>query len=77
MSFANDNNEPPWLNGELDLPTAVNAYERFWIERALKKNNGSVTRAAKDLCISWQFLGFILKNRQKGLHEAKTRKRRT
>lgn len=64
-----------WMDGEADLALAVWAYERYWIKKALEHNNGSVTAAAKDLGMSWQQLGFVLKGRQKGLHEAKTRKR--
>lgn len=66
-----------WLNKEKDLPTAVDAYERFWIERALENNKGTarpLTGAAEDLGITYQQLGFILRGRQKGLYKTTRRK---
>lgn len=55
------------LNKPCDLPAEVLKYEGTLIQRALAKANGSLTRAAALLSMSYQALAYILESRQKNL----------
>lgn len=55
------------LNKPCDLPAEVLKYEGTLIQRALAKANGSLTRAAAMLSMSYQALAYILESRQKDL----------
>lgn len=55
------------LNKPCDLPAEVLKYEGSLIKRALAKANGSLTRAAAMLSMSYQALAYILESRQKDL----------
>lgn len=55
------------LNKPCDLPAEVLKYEGLLIQRALSKANGSLTRAAAMLSMSYQALAYIIESRQKDL----------
>ncbi len=55
------------LNKPIELPVEVLKYEGLLIRRALWKSNGSFTRAAALLSMSYQALAYILESRQKDL----------
>jgi tetratricopeptide (TPR) repeat protein len=55
------------LNKPCDLPTEVLKFEASIIRQALSKANGSVTRAASLLSMSYQALAYILESRHKEL----------
>jgi tetratricopeptide (TPR) repeat protein len=55
------------LNKPCDLPTEVSKYEGILIRQALVKANGSLTRAASQLSLSYQALAYILESRHKDL----------
>ncbi len=55
------------LNKPIELPVEVLKYEGLLIRRALAKSNGSLTRAAALLSMSYQALAYILESRQKDL----------
>jgi tetratricopeptide (TPR) repeat protein len=55
------------LNKPCDLQSEVLNYEGILIKRALAKANGSLTRAAAMLSMSYQALAYILESRQKNL----------
>jgi hypothetical protein len=55
------------LNKPCDLQREVLKYEGTLIKRALAKANGSLTRAAALLSMSYQALAYILESRQKDL----------
>jgi hypothetical protein len=65
----------PWLGGEKDLPTAMKAYERFWVHQALVANTG-ITKAAQALGISHQELRWILDHRHSDLSYLSPKKKR-
>ncbi len=54
------------------LPEAVRGYEARFIKRALKEADGSVTRAAERLGISYQRLASLLDARHKDLASARS-----
>jgi Tfp pilus assembly protein PilF len=55
------------LNKPCDLQCEVLKFEGILIQRALAKANGSLTRAAALLSMSYQALAYILESRQKNL----------
>jgi len=55
------------LNKPCDLPSEVLKFEGSLIRQALVKANGSLTRAASLLSMSYQALGYILESRHKDL----------
>jgi tetratricopeptide (TPR) repeat protein len=55
------------LNKPCDLPTEVLKFEGSLIRQALAKANGSLTRAASQLSMSYQALAYILESRHKDL----------
>ena len=55
------------LNKPCDLPAEVLKYEGLLIRGALAKANGSLTRAAGLLSMSYQALAYIIESRQKDL----------
>ncbi|HEY8188681.1 MAG TPA: helix-turn-helix domain-containing protein, partial [Pyrinomonadaceae bacterium] len=55
------------LNKPCDLPTEVAKFEGSLIRQALVKANGSLTRAASQLSMSYQALAYILESRHKDL----------
>jgi Flp pilus assembly protein TadD len=55
------------LNKPCDLPAEVLKFEGSLIRQALAKANGSLTRAASLLSMSYQALAYILESRHKGL----------
>ena len=55
------------LNKPCDLQSEVLKFEGILIQRALAKANGSLTRAAALLSMSYQALAYILESRQKDL----------
>jgi tetratricopeptide (TPR) repeat protein len=55
------------LNKPCDLQAEVQNFEGTLIKRALAKANGSLTRAAAMLSMSYQALAYILESRQKNL----------
>ena len=55
------------LNKPCDLPAEVLKFEGSLIRRALAKANGSLTRAASLLSMSYQALAYILESRHKDL----------
>ena len=55
------------LNKPCDLPGEVMKYEGLLIRGALAKANGSLTRAASLLSMSYQALAYIIESRQKDL----------
>jgi tetratricopeptide (TPR) repeat protein len=55
------------LNKPCDLPSEVLKFEGSLIRRALAKANGSLTRAASQLSMSYQALAYILESRHKDL----------
>jgi len=57
----------PLLNKPCDLPTEVLKFEGGLIRQALAKANGSLTRAASLLSLSYQALAYILESRHKDL----------
>lgn len=59
-----------------DLPQAILKYERGLIRQALAKSNGSVTRAAHLLGISYQGLAYTIEARHKDLLRERTPIRR-
>jgi tetratricopeptide (TPR) repeat protein len=65
----------PDLDEYFTLPEAVLKYEARFIERALKEERGSVTRAARRLGLSHQTLGAILKTRHQNLLSKKPKTR--
>ena len=64
------------LNKPCDLQREVLKYEGTVIQRALAKANGSLTRAAALLSMSYQALAYILESRQKDLLNERTPIRR-
>jgi tetratricopeptide (TPR) repeat protein len=54
-------------DADFSLPEVVKAYEARFIEQALKEENGIITRAAKQLGITYQSFALMLKNRHKNL----------
>ncbi len=55
------------LNRPCDLPSEVLKFESTLIRQALAKANGSLTRAASLLSLSYQALAYILESRHKDL----------
>jgi tetratricopeptide (TPR) repeat protein len=55
------------FNKPCDLPTEVSKFEASLIRQALAKANGSLTRAAAQLSMSYQALAYILESRHKDL----------
>jgi tetratricopeptide (TPR) repeat protein len=55
------------LNKPCDLPSEVLKFEGSLIRQALAKANGSLTRAASQLSMSYQALAYILESRHKDL----------
>lgn len=55
------------LNKPCDLPSEVLRFEGSLIRQALAKANGSLTRAASQLSMSYQALAYILESRHKDL----------
>jgi DNA-binding NtrC family response regulator len=55
------------LNKPCDLPSEVLKFEGSLIRQALAKANGSLTRAASLLSMSYQALAYILESRHKDL----------
>lgn len=55
------------LNKPCDLPSEVMKFEGDLIRQALAKANGSLTRAAAQLSMSYQALAYILESRHKDL----------
>ena len=64
------------LNKPCDLQREVLKFEGSVIQRALAKANGSLTRAAALLSMSYQALAYILESRQQGLLGERTPIRR-
>jgi tetratricopeptide (TPR) repeat protein len=64
------------FNKPVDLQTEVLKFEGRVIQRALGKANGSLTRAAASLSMSYQALAYILESRQKDLLKERTPIRR-
>jgi transcriptional regulator with PAS, ATPase and Fis domain len=60
----------------LDFDQELLRYENALIKRALAQVNGSVTRAATNLRMSYQKLGYILQTRHKDLLKERTPIRR-
>jgi tetratricopeptide (TPR) repeat protein len=58
------------------LGEEIQSYEHELIKRALENAQGSVTRAARNLGISYQALGYMLETRHKALHTERTPPRR-
>jgi DNA-binding NtrC family response regulator len=63
-------------NKSLDFDQELLKYENDLIKRALAQVNGSLTRAAALLGMSYQKLGYILETRHKDLLKARTPIRR-
>jgi tetratricopeptide (TPR) repeat protein len=63
-------------NQPLDFDQELLKYENALIKRALSQVNGSVTRAAANLKMSYQKLGYILETRHKDLLKERTPIRR-
>jgi len=64
------------FNKPVDLQSEVLKFEGRVIQRALVKANGSLTRAAASLSMSYQALAYILESRQKDLLKERTPIRR-
>jgi tetratricopeptide (TPR) repeat protein len=64
------------LNKPCDLPSEVLKFEGTLIRQALAKANGSLTRAASLLSMSYQALAYILESRHKDLLKERTPIRR-
>ena len=64
------------LNKPCDLPREVLKFEGSVIRQALAQANGSLTRAAALLSMSYQALAYILESRQKDLLNERTPIRR-
>jgi len=64
------------FNKPVDLQREVLKFEGRVIQRALGKANGSLTRAAASLSMSYQALAYILESRQKDLLKERTPIRR-
>jgi len=64
------------FNKPVDLQSEVLKFEGRVIQRALAKANGSLTRAAASLSMSYQALAYILESRQKDLLKERTPIRR-
>ncbi len=64
------------LNKPCDLPSEVLKFESTLIRQALAKANGSLTRAASLLSLSYQALAYILESRHKDLLKERTPIRR-
>ena len=64
------------FNKPCDLQSEVLKFEGRVIQRALAKANGSLTRAAASLSMSYQALAYILESRQKDLLKDRTPIRR-
>ena len=64
------------LNKPCDLQSEILKFEGSVIKRALAKANGSLTRAAALLSMSYQALAYILESRQKDLLNERTPIRR-
>jgi tetratricopeptide (TPR) repeat protein len=64
------------FNKPVDLQSEVLKFEGRVIQRALAKANGSLTRAAASLSMSYQALAYILESRQKNLLKERTPIRR-
>ncbi len=64
------------FNKPVDLQSEVLRFEGRVIQRALAKANGSLTRAAASLSMSYQALAYILESRQKDLLKERTPIRR-
>jgi tetratricopeptide (TPR) repeat protein len=64
------------FNKPVDLQGEVMKFEGRVIQRALAKANGSLTRAAASLSMSYQALAYILESRQKDLLKERTPIRR-
>ena len=64
------------FNKPVDLQGEVMKFEGRVIQRALAKANGSLTRAAASLSMSYQALAYILESRQKELLKERTPIRR-
>jgi len=64
------------FNKPVDLQSEVLRFEGRVIQRALGKANGSLTRAAASLSMSYQALAYILESRQKDLLKERTPIRR-
>jgi tetratricopeptide (TPR) repeat protein len=64
------------LNKACDLPNEVLKFEGTLIRQALAKANGSLTRAAALLSMSYQALAYILESRHKDLLKERTPIRR-
>jgi tetratricopeptide (TPR) repeat protein len=64
------------LNKPCDLPSEVLKFEGALIRQALAKANGSLTRAASLLSMSYQALAYILESRHKDLLKERTPIRR-
>jgi tetratricopeptide (TPR) repeat protein len=64
------------LNKPCDLQAEVLKFEGIVIQRALAKANGSLTRTATSLSMSYQALAYILESRQKDLLKERTPIRR-
>jgi tetratricopeptide (TPR) repeat protein len=64
------------FNKPVDLQSEVLKFEGRVIQRALSKANGSLTRAAASLSMSYQALAYILESRQKDLLKERTPIRR-
>lgn len=64
------------FNKPCDLQSEVLKFEGRVIQRALAKANGSLTRAAASLSMSYQALAYILESRQKDLLKERTPIRR-
>ncbi len=66
----------PLLNKPCDLPSEVLKFEGTLIRQALAKANGSLTRAASLLSMSYQALAYVLESRHKDLLKERTPIRR-
>ena len=64
------------FNKPVDLQGEVLKFEGRVIQRALAKANGSLTRAAASISMSYQALSYILESRQKDLLKDRTPIRR-
>lgn len=64
------------FNKPCDLPSEVLKYEGSLIRRALAQANGSVTRAASLLTMSYQALAYVIESRHKDLLKNRTPIRR-
>jgi tetratricopeptide (TPR) repeat protein len=64
------------LNKPPDLQREVLKYERNLIRQALLRANGSITRAAALLGLTYQGLGYVIENRHKDLMKERTPVRR-